>query len=76
MTKKEKALYEAHGIKWDIVKKRYITICDRDVENIIKVHEKLVIEWDYVILKRITKKYKLLFGYYLYINDIYGGISK
>ena len=75
LTKKEKQLYLQHGKSWDVEIHYYITISRQDSENILKVHGKVIEDHGLVILKRITKRLTLPYGWYLYINKIYGGID-
>ena len=75
LTKKEKQLYMQYGKKWDIEIHHYITISGSDSENILKVHGKVIEDHGLVILKRITRRFTLPFGWYLYINKVYGGIN-
>lgn len=75
LTKKEKQLYMNHGKQWDIYIHHVITISESDSVNILKTHDKIITNYDLTILKRETKRIKLLFGYYLYFNTVYGGIN-
>lgn len=71
ITKNEIKLYYLNGKQWDIEVKYYITKCSGDIDNICKVHEKLI-DLGLMPIKRITKRIKLIKNY-LYINIIFGG---
>lgn len=71
LTKKEIKLYQICGKQWDIKVKYYITKCSSDIDNICKVHEKLI-DLGLMPIKRVTKRIKLIDNY-LYINIIFGG---
>lgn len=71
LTKKEIKLYQTYGKKWEVEVKYYITLCKYDIDNICRVHEKLI-DLGLIPLKRITRRIKF-FNKYIYINIIYGG---
>lgn len=75
LTKKEKQLYFNHGKKWDVIVKHYITLCNHDTDNLLKVHGK-VVDAGLVILKRETKRLRLPFNWYIYFNRVFGGVDE
>ena len=77
MTKKEKKLYYNFGKKWDVEVKHVITLSDDDTENLFKYTDILFekVEYEFVILKRITRKLRI-FRRTIYFNTLYIGEVK
>ena len=70
----EKRLFLTYGKRWNIIVKHKIVIAHHDSVNVIRCNEYMM-NHNCIVIKRITRRFRI-FGTFIYLNTLYGGLEK